>query len=49
MTDSHFNYLKEMTESELFTKEEIREKFIETFPKLSTRKVNKILKHFNQN
>ncbi len=49
MTDSHFNYLNEMTESKLFTKEEIKEQFIDTFPKLTTFKANKILKHFNNN
>ena len=45
MQDSHFDYLNEMTESKLFTKEEIRELFREDFPKLTTFKVNKIFKY----
>jgi hypothetical protein len=47
LTEDHFNYLAEMNESGLFTTKEIREKFIETFPKLSTFKVNKIFKYNN--
>ena len=47
ITEDHLNYLAEMNESGLFTTEEIREKFIETFPKLTTFKVNKIFKYNN--
>lgn len=47
LSTDHFNYLAEMNESGLFATEEIREKFIETFPNLSTFKVNKIFKFNN--
>lgn len=43
IADKHLNYLKEMAESGLFTWEEIRPKFIETFPGLSTFKINRTL------
>lgn len=45
MTNGHFNYLNEMTESKLFTREEIQERFIADFPELTTFKVNKIFKY----
>ena len=47
LSDDHFNYLAEMNESGLFTTEEIRKKFIEDFPTLTTFKVNKIFKYNN--
>ena len=47
LTTDHFNYLAEMNESGLFTTEQIREKFREVFPKLTTFKVNKIFKYNN--
>ena len=47
LTTDHFDYLAEMNESGLFTTEEIRTKFILSFPKLTTFKVNKIFKYNN--
>ena len=47
LSPDHFDYLAELNESGLFTTEEIRGKFIETFPNLSTFKVNKIFKFNN--
>ena len=47
LTTDHFDYLAEMNESGLFTTDEIRKQFIQSFPKLTTFKVNKIFKYNN--
>ena len=44
ITTDHFDYLKEMTESKVFTKEEIKGHFKVTFP-MTTFRVNKIFKY----
>ena len=45
MNPDHCHYLQEMAGAKLFTREEIRISFIQTFPSLSTFKVNKIFKY----